>query len=110
MVEGAQWRFNGFKLPLTNEQQQQGIHEGAAKAYVRPHQWRLSRSNDAGAMLHGFLKEVQDLGPLVRLHVLDEEQAQAVDVFVPQQIQQQAAYQKGERVSLSPEAVTLFNA
>ncbi|NLA89935.1 MAG: sulfate/molybdate ABC transporter ATP-binding protein [Alcaligenaceae bacterium] len=110
VVEGAQWRFNGFKLPLTNEQQQQGIHEGAAKAYVRPHQWRLSRSNDAGAMLHGFLKEVQDLGPLVRLHVLDEEQAQAVDVFVPQQIQQQAAYQKGERVSLSPEAVTLFNA
>lgn len=109
VVENAHWRFNDFIVPLTTEQQQ-GLEEGTARAYVRPHQWRLSRPTQAnGSMLNGHLQEVQDLGALVRLHVVDEQQAQSVDVFVPQQIQQQERYQKGECIALSPEAITVFN-
>lgn len=110
VIEDAHWHFNHFRVPLSLEQQKQGIHDGAAKAYVRPHQWRLSRPNETnGFMLNGQLHEVQDLGALVRLHVIDEQQGQAVNVFVPQQIQQKERYQKGELISLSPEAVTVFN-
>ncbi|MDO5666898.1 MAG: sulfate ABC transporter ATP-binding protein [Alcaligenaceae bacterium] len=109
VVDGTYWHFNDYAVPLTIEQQQ-GIHKGAAKAYVRPHQWRLSRPTDTNqVMLKGYLQEVQDLGALVRLHVIDEQQAQTVDVFVPQQIQQQERYQRGERINLSPESVTVFN-
>lgn len=109
VIEDGAWRFNDFTTPLTAEQQQ-GVQAGPAKAYVRPHQWRLSRpgvSDDM--MLQGRLEEVQDLGALVRLHVVDEAQAQAVDVFVPQQIQQQARYQRGEALGLSPASVIVFN-
>ena len=109
VIEDGAWRFNDFTTPLTAEQQQ-GVQAGPAKAYVRPHQWRLSRlgvSDDM--MLKGRLEEVQDLGALVRLHVVDEAQAQAVDVFVPQQIQQQARYQRGEALGLSPASVIVFN-
>lgn len=111
VVEGAYWRFNDFTVPLSAEQQQQGIEEGAARAYVRPHQWRLSRpgGDNREVMLSGQLQEVQDLGALVRLHVIDEQQAQSVNVFVPQQIQQQARYREGERIGLTPEALTVFH-
>lgn len=110
VVEGNSWRFNEFSVPFSTEQQSQEVRDGTAKAYVRPHQWRLSRPTQAnGFMLHGYLQDVQDLGALVRLHVVDEQQGQAVDVFVPQQIQQQELYQKGERIALSPESVTVFN-
>ena len=110
VVEGSNWRFNDFTVPFSEEQKRLGIHDGAARAYVRPHQWRLSRPTDSkDFMLNGYLQDVQDLGPLVRLLVVDEQQGQEVDVFVPQQIQQQALYQKGERITLSPESVTVFN-
>ena len=110
VVEGSNWRFNDFSVAFSEEQKKQGVRDGAARAYVRPHQWRLSRpTENNGFMLHGYLQDVQDLGPFVRLHVIDEEQGQEVDVFVPQQIQQDSGYKKGERIALSPESVTVFN-
>lgn len=109
-IEDGNWRFNHFALPVPAEQQAQPLHDGAAKAYVRPHQWRLSRATDSSDfMLYGDLRDVQDLGSLVRLHVVDETQGQEVDVFVPQQIQQQEHYQQGERIALSPASLTVFN-
>lgn len=110
VVKGSNWHFNDFSVAVSEEQKKHGIRDGAAKAYVRPHQWRLSRpTENNGFMLHGYLQDVQDLGPFVRLHVIDEEQGQEVDVFLPQQIQQGSNYQKGERIALSPESVTVFN-
>lgn len=110
VVKGSNWYFNNFSVAVSEEQKKHGIRDGAAKAYVRPHQWRLSRpTENNGFMLHGYLQDVQDLGPFVRLHVIDEEQGQEVDVFLPQQIQQDSGYKKGERIALSPESVTVFN-
>ncbi len=110
VVKGLNWHFSNFSVAISEEQKKYGIRDGFAKAYVRPHQWRLSRATENnGFMLHGYLQDVQDLGPFVSLHVIDEEQGQEVDVFLPQQIQQDLGYKKGERIALSPESVIVFN-
>lgn len=112
VVEETVWRYKDFAIPLAVETQATALRNGAAKAYIRPHQWQLRRravAQQEQAMLEGHLKQVQDLGPYVRLQVVDDHDGRRVDVFVPQATQQVAQYRLGESVALSPQQVTVFN-
>lgn len=85
---------------------QEKWHEGTATAYIRPHEFTLSRDT-AGSMLQAHIHHISVLGPIVRVSLYDAA-GHDIEVMLPHHIQQQAHYTVGETVALTPTHISVF--
>lgn len=113
------WRYGHFAFPI-----QQHLGESAKggaqrfsmadfqpfqeiKAYVRPHQWRISQQS-SGAMLEGVLKHRHEVGAFWRLTVLTQKEGRFIEILLSPE--QAMPYQVGDTIYLQPSALQLFPA
>ncbi|MBP6117240.1 MAG: TOBE-like domain-containing protein [Neisseriaceae bacterium] len=81
----------------------------AAVAYVRPHELMLSRSLSQPALAQGQVAHIEAFGPLVRLSLRrTQDDGKNIEVLLTHSEQQQAQYQLGEVVALTPRQAKVF--
>ena len=85
---------------------QEKWHEGTATAYIRPHEFNISRDSQ-GAMLQADIHHISVLGPIVRVSLYDKT-GQDIEVMIPHQHQQTHQFTVGERVALTPSNISVF--
>ena len=85
---------------------QEKWHEGTATAYIRPHEFNISRNQD-GAMLQADIHHISVLGPIVRVSLYDKS-GQDIEVMIPHQHHLANQFVVGERVALTPSNISVF--
>ncbi|AUZ04559.1 MULTISPECIES: sulfate/molybdate ABC transporter ATP-binding protein [Vitreoscilla] len=81
--------------------------EGTATAYVRPHEFTISR-DQTGSMLAAQIHHISVLGPIVRVSLYDAT-GQDIEVMIPHQQQLQHQYRVNETVFLTPTNISVFS-
>ena len=85
---------------------QEKWHEGTATAYIRPHEFNISRDQE-GAMLQADIHHISVLGPIVRVSLYDKS-GQDIEVMIPHQHHLANQFVVGERVALTPSNISVF--
>ena len=85
---------------------QEKWHEGTATAYIRPHEFNISRDSE-GAMLQADIHHISVLGPIVRVSLYDKS-GQDIEVMIPHQHHLANQFVVGERVYLTPSNISVF--
>ncbi|MBP6346561.1 MAG: TOBE-like domain-containing protein [Neisseriaceae bacterium] len=81
----------------------------AAVAYVRPHELLLSRALDQPALAQGQISHIDAFGPMVRLSLKRSSgDGKPIDVLLTHAEQQQARYQQGDWVAVTPRQAKIF--
>lgn len=101
-VENQHWHYGQFAYRL-----EQPVEFEQAVSYIRPHQWKIERQHQ-GAMLLTKVRHVHDMGPLVRLTVVDEMSHKAIEILLAPAVQEQERYQVGESLYLTPMQMQVF--
>ncbi|MDO5681071.1 MAG: sulfate ABC transporter ATP-binding protein [Pelistega sp.] len=101
-VENQHWHYGQFSYRL-----EQPVEFEQAVSYIRPHQWKIQRDN-LGAMLMTKVRHIHDMGPLLRLTVLDELSHKAIEILLTPADQEKARYQVGEALYLTPMQMQVF--
>ena len=101
-VENQRWHYGQYSYHL-----EQPVEFEQAVSYIRPHQWKIQRENH-GAMLMTKVRHIHDMGPLLRLTVLDELSHKAIEILLTPADQEKAQYRVGEALYLTPMQMQVF--